>query len=121
MNGNDHIINETILNFKFFGAENHLSIPDQLENWFMQKALDHISDVFDAFTTKGEYIEIDQVHIDLGQMNHKLFEQGVAAIFKEKLRRKIGALLATPIKEGSESKAKIRTQKELLKQCFIHF
>lgn len=121
MKGNDHIINETILNFKFFGAENHLSIPDQLENWFMHTIVDHISDVFDAFTNKGEHIEIDQLHIDLGQMNYKLFQEGLEAVFKEKLRRKIGALLTAPIKEGGESRVKIHTKEELLEQYFIHF
>lgn len=121
MNGNDHIINETILKVKFFGEENHLSIPDRLENWFMHTAVDSISDVCDAFTTQGEHIEIDQIHIDLGQMNHKLFEQGVATVFKEKLRRKIGVLLASRTEERSESKVNIRTPEELLKRRFIHF
>lgn len=121
MNGNDHIINETILNFKFFGSENQLSIPDQLENWFMHKAVHHISDVFDAFTNKGEYIEIDQMHIDLGQISHKLFEEGVTTVFKEKLRRKIEALLSTHINQSSDSKVKTHTQEELLERYFIHF
>ena len=96
----EHIIHTANLNFQFHETEDQLSIPTRLEQWFLNEGERAISSVCNACCVNDEYIEIDQLYVDIGYIGLEEFNSEMSMIFENKLRQSLQRSLAVQSKNS---------------------